>query len=191
MKTAMMMVLSVVLTGCGGVRFAATEPQKQNAWAHRRTCELARETAREEKASQSLAGLTALAAQQSEAFVLDYGLPKEPPAMETAEAALAAGPTLAQQAASDAQRRPDAWALTDAAMELGVGLAGLLGGVYGLRIATFLKQAQQKSQALKEIVEGNELFKQLCPTAASDFKQAHANQSAATRTLVTEVKTGA
>ena len=129
-----------------------------------------------------------MAAQQSEAFVLDYGLPTERPAMDSVEAMLADGPALATQAAIDAQRRPDAWALTDAAMELGVGLAGLLGGVYGLRIATFLRQARQKSQALKEIVAGNELFKQLCPTATGDFKQAHANQSPATRTLVTEVK---
>ena len=78
--------------------------------------------------------------------------------------------------------------LTDGAMELGIGVAGLLGGVYGLRIATFLKQTKDKSRALKEIIEGNELFKQLCPTVVSDFKQVHANQSPATRTLVTEMK---
>jgi hypothetical protein len=146
------------------------------------------QTAKEEAVSAPLAGLTRLATQQSEAFVLDYGLPAEKPAMETVEAVLAEGPALAAEASVDAQRRPDVWVITDAAMELGVGLAGLLGGVYGLRIATFLKQAKAKSQALKEIVEGNELFKELCPTAESDFKKAQANQSATTKGLVTEIK---
>lgn len=187
-KVLMMAVLAMGFTGCGGLRFGATEAQKQNAWVHHRTCQLTQQTAREENVSPALTGLAAMATQQSEAFVLDYGLPKERPAMETVEAVLAGGPAIAEQASSDAQRRPDAWALTDAAMELGIGVAGLLGGVYGLRIATYLKQAKDKSRALKEIIEGNELFKQLCPTVVSDFKQAHANQSAATRTLVTEMK---
>ena len=189
-KTLMMMGLVMCLAGYGQFRFAATEAQKQNAWTHHRTCQLTQQAARDENTSPALTGLTTLAAQQSEAFVLDYGLPRERPAMEDVETVLAQAPAIAQQAASDAQRRPDAWVLTDAAMELGIGAAGLLGGVYGLRIAGFLKRAKEKGQALKEIVEGNELFKQLSPTAAADFKQAHANQSAVTRTLVTGIKSG-
>ncbi len=181
-------LLAVLLSGCGTFRFSATEAQKQNAWAHWQTCAAAQRTAEKEDASTTLAALTALTAEQSEAFVLDYGLPDARPTMETVEQLLTTGSDVAQQAKSDAQRRPDAWAVTDAAMELGIGIAGLLGGVYGLRFAAFLKQAKQKSEALKEIVEGNELFKQLCPTAVSDFKQAQSNQSAATRMLVTEVK---
>lgn len=181
-------VLAISLCGCGQLRFAATEAQRQNAWVHYRTCQLTQQTARDENVSPTLATLSGLAVQQSEAFVLDYGLPGERPAMETVESVLAEAPAIAQQAAFDAQHRPDAWVLTDAAMELGVGLAGLLGGVWGLRIAAFLKQAKEKSQALKEIIEGNELFKELCPTAVGEFKQAHVNQSAATRTLVTEIK---
>ena len=187
-KVLLMAGLVVGVAGCGGIRFAATEGQKGNAWVHWRVCGLAQEAARSEKASAGLVDLTALAARQSEAFVLDYGLPRQRPAMETVEAAIANGTPLAQQAVADAQRRPDVWVLADAAMELGVGIAGLLGGVYGLRIATFLKQAREKSSALKEIVAGNELFKQLCPTAEGEFKQAHANQSAATKGLVTEIK---
>ncbi len=187
-KALMIVVLTVWGCGCGMVRPAATEAQKQNAWAHWRTCDLTGQTARQEAASDTLQALTALTAQQSEAFVLDYGLPSEPPTMETVEAVLAEAPALAQQATVDAQRKPDAWAMADGALELGIGLAGLLGGVYGLRLTTFLKQAKQKSDALREIVEGNELFKQLCPTATDQFKQAHANQSAATKRLVTETK---
>ncbi|NLK42520.1 MAG: hypothetical protein GX298_10775 [Planctomycetes bacterium] len=178
----------VYLGGCSGIRPAASEAQKQNAWAHWRTCDLTEQTAQQEAVSQTLQSLTSLTAQQSEAFVLDYGLPKEPPKMETVEAVLSGGGPLARQASDDALRQPDVWAMADGVMELGIGIAGLLGGVYGLRIATFLKQARQKSDALKEIIEGNELFKRLCPSAASDFKQAHANQSPATKRLVTETK---
>jgi len=187
-KAVMLAMLVVVLAGCGGIRLAATEGQKQNAWVHWRTCEAAEQVAKEEAVSEPLGKLTGLVSQQSEAFVLDYGLPKEMPAMESVDAMLADGPGLAVQAATDAQRRVDVWTMADAAMELGVGIAGLLGGVYGLRIAVFLKQAREKSSALKEIVAGNELFKQLCPTAEGEFKQAHANQSAATKGLVTEIK---
>lgn len=189
-KVLMTAVLAITVCGCGGLRFAATEAQKQNAWVHHKTCQLTKQVAQSESASPTVTNLSSLATQQSEAFVLDYGLPAERPAMETVEAVLAEGTVLAQQAGVDAQQRPDVWEMTDAAMELGVGLAGLIGGVYGLRIATFLKQAKDKSKAFKEIVEGNELFKQICPTAAAEFKQAHANQSATTKTLVTEVKTG-
>ena len=181
-------VLSVFLSGCGSFRFGATEAQKQNAWGHWQACGLAQQTAQAQDASATLTALTALTAEQSEAFVLDYGLPNERPTMQTVEQILATGSDAAQQAKIDAQRKPDAWALADAAMELGIGIAGLLGGVYGLRIAAFCKQAKQKSDALKEIIEGNELFKQLCPAAVSDFKQAQSNQSPATRLLVTEVK---
>ncbi len=188
MRTMMMVMAVLCIGGCGAVRTAATEAQKQNAWAHWRTCELTEQTAQQEAASPTLRELAALTAQQSEAFVLDYGLPKETPAMETVQAVLERGPALARQAAVDAQRKPDAWAMADGALELGIGLTGLIGGVYGLRLATFLKQAKQKGDALKEIVEGNELFKQLCPTAADQFKQAHANQSAETKRLVTETK---
>ena len=67
--------------------------------------------------------------------------------------------------------------------------AGLVGGVYGIRIAGYLKQAREKSKALKEIVTGNELFKQLYPEQADRFKESQQKQSPATQKLVTELKT--
>jgi hypothetical protein len=51
-----------------------------------------------------------------------------------------------------------------------------------------LRQAREKSAALKEIVAGNELFKQLYPEQAERFKEAQAKQSAATKQIVTELK---
>ena len=87
-------------------------------------------------------------------------------------------------------RKPDVWVLADGAMELGIALAGLVGGVYGLRIAGYLKQAREKSKALKEIVAGNELFKQLWPGQAYRFKESHRKQSPPTQRIVTQLKAG-
>jgi hypothetical protein len=60
--------------------------------------------------------------------------------------------------------------------------------VYGIRATQFLKQARDKSKALKEIIEGNELFKEANPLQASVFKDAQKDQSAETRKIVTEMK---
>jgi hypothetical protein len=53
-----------------------------------------------------------------------------------------------------------------------------------------LRAAREKSKALKEIVAGNELFKQLWPEHADRFKEAQWKQSAATKKIVTAVRTG-
>ena len=73
-------------------------------------------------------------------------------------------------------------------MEFGIGLCALFGGVCGTRAVQFLKNARTKSQALKEIVEGNELFKQQQPSQAKAFKAAQQNQSPETRQLVAAMK---
>ena len=64
----------------------------------------------------------------------------------------------------------------------------MLGGVYGTKAVRFLKDARGKSNALKEIIAGNELFKKQNQTQADAFKQAHQNQSPQTRQLVAEMK---
>ena len=92
-------------------------------------------------------------------------------------------------AATEAQKE-NAWVLAEGAMELGIAIAGLVGGVYGIRIAAYLRAAREKSKAIKEIVEGNELFKQLWPEQADRFKEAQRKQSAATKKIVTQLKVG-
>lgn len=174
--------------GCGDFRFPATEAQKQNAWLHLRTTQLTAEQAADETASQTLQGLAGLSAEQSQAFVADYGLPQEVPSGASAEQILASAEAIARQARADGARRIDPWSTADGLLELGIGLAGLVGGAWGLRAAAFLKQAREKSQALKEIIQGNEIFKQIHADSAEAFKQAQKNQSPATRQLVTELK---
>src|SRR4030043_77744 len=154
-----MLILSCsLLAGCESLRFAPTETQKQNAWLHNRTATITSETAKSENASEGLQALTKLSELQSRAFVSYNGLPKEFPWAETAEDVLAQSNwQLAQTASAESADRPDAWQVADSALELAIGVCALFGGVYGTRAVRFLRAAQTKSKALKEIIEGNEL----------------------------------
>jgi hypothetical protein len=54
-----------------------------------------------------------------------------------------------------------------------------------------LQDAKAKSNALKEIVLANEIFKKTNPDSADAFKDAQRNQSPLTKQIVTEAKSGA
>jgi len=178
-----------LLAGCDSLRFAPTEAQKQNAWLHNRTTMVAADIARDEAASENLQALTGLSQLQSRAFTSYYGLPKEFPQADTAEDILAQSNfQLARTALAESADRPDAWQLADNAFELAIAISALLGGVYGTRAVRFLKQARKKSQALQEIIAGNELFKKEHEAYAGEFKQAHKDQSPQTRQIVAEMK---
>ena len=181
--------LVIALSGCDSLRFAPTEEQKQNAWLHNRTAQLAADTASREDTSDSLKGLTQLCHSQSVSFTADYGLPKKLPQASTEEQILSeTNWLLAKEATAQSARRPDIWQMTDGAIEMAIGIAGLLGGVYGLKISRFLNQAKVKSRALREVIEGNELFKHQNSQMAEEFKAAHKSQSSQTRQLVVEMK---
>jgi hypothetical protein len=78
--------------------------------------------------------------------------------------------------------------VADSALELGIAVTGLFGGVFGVGAVRFLKDARTKSQALREIISGNELFKKQNPDNAAAFKSAHKNQSPQTRQIVAGMK---
>jgi hypothetical protein len=175
--------------GCESLRFAPSETQKQNAWLHNRTAAITAETARSESASEGLQALSKLSELQSRAFVSYNGLPKEFPQAETAEDVLAQSNwQLARVASVESAERPDTWQVADSALELAIGVCALFGGVYGTRAVRFLREAQTKSKALKEIIEGNELFKKQNESSVEAFKQAQQNQSPETRQIVAEMK---
>ena len=118
------------------------------------------------------------------------GLPDELPRAITAEEVLADSSfQIAEQAEVDSQRRFDGWQVADGVVEFGIAVASLFGGVYGLKFAGYLKQAREKSRALKEIVAGNELFKQYNSGAVDSFKNAQSVQSAKTKEIVAKMKT--
>jgi len=182
-------LMCLLLAGCDSLRFAPTEAQKQNAWLHNRTAVIAAETAKTEDASEGLQALTQLSELQSRAFSSYYGLPKEFPQADSAEEILAESNwQLAHTALQQGAGRPDVWQVADSMLELGIGICALLGGVYGTRAVRFLRDARTKSQALKEIIAGNELFKKQNESAVSAFKDAHRNQSPPTRQIVAQMK---
>ena len=183
------MTCALITCGCGSLRLAPSERQKQNSWLHNRTAEVAAETAGDEQTSPELQALTKLSELQSRAFASYCGLPKEYPPAETTEQILAqANWQLAQSALAEAAERPGPWDMADTLLEIGIGLSALLGGVYGTRIAKFLKDARDKSKALREIITGNELFKQQNADQVQPFKAAQSSQSPETRQLVAQLK---
>ncbi|MHC4109981.1 MAG: hypothetical protein ACYSUY_02840, partial [Planctomycetota bacterium] len=146
-------------------------------------------TAEDEVATEKLQALTKLSQLQSRAITSYYGLPKELPQADTAEQILSESNwQLGRTALVESAERPDAWQVADNALELGIGIFALLGGVYGTRAVRFLKQARTKSNALQEIIVGNELFKKNNDPSVIAFKQAHQNQSQQTRQIVAEMK---
>ncbi len=186
---ATLILVCFLSTGCESLRFGPSEDQKQNAWLHNWTTVAAAQTAAAEGASEELQALTHLSQLQSRVFTSYYGLPRELPPSQSVEDILAESNfQLAERASSQSAQRPDAFVLADSLFELAIGICALMGGVYGTRAAGFLKDARAKSKALKEIVEGNELFKKQHQPWAADFKVAHKDQSSGTRQLVAEMK---
>ena len=193
MKKVLIVLVSLMVlnAGCDGIRLPASEIQKQNAWLHNRTTQAAARAANAEQTSEKLQELTTLSETQSRAFVFDYGMPERLPNAWSDEDILSQGNfNLTQTAISDSQRRDDLWQMADGAMDLGIGLAGLLGGVYGLKVAGFLMAARARSKALREIIKGNEVFKQISTNSIEEFKQAHQTQSQETKKIVAEIKNG-
>ena len=183
------LIVVLVLSGCDGIRFGPSEQQKQNAWVHNRTAAIASQTAKEEYASEKLQALTDLSQIQSEAFVAYCGLPEELPKANTAEDVLSeSNKQLAAAAIMQSKQRPNAWDIADSMLELGIAIAGLFGGAGAIRVMSYLRQAKAKSNALKEIVLANEIFKKTNPDSSEAFKDAHAKQSPMTRQIVTEAK---
>lgn len=188
-KSICLFTFVLLLAGCDSLRFAPSEQQKQNAWLHNRTAIVAAETARAENSSEKLQSLSGLSELQSQAFTSYFGLPKEFPKAASAEEILAESNwQLANTAVQQSSDRPDAWQVADSAMDLGIGICALLGGVYGTRAVGFLKDTRAKSKALQEIIAGNELFKKQNAPAVAAFKDAHENQSPTTRQIVAEMK---
>jgi hypothetical protein len=189
-KSIWLFGFAFLLAGCDSLRFVPSEQQKQNAWLHNRTAIVADEAARAEDTSEKLQALTGLSELQSRAFTSYFGLPKEFPQARSAEEILAESNwQLANTAVQQSGDRPDAWQVADSAMELGIGICALLGGVYGTRAVGFLKNARTKSKALQEIITGNELFKKNNQTQVAAFKQAQQNQSPETKQIVAQLKT--
>lgn len=184
-----LILVGPILTGCDSLRLAPTEGQKQNAWLHNRTAIMAAEEAKSENTSKTLQMLTQLSESQSRGFSAYFGLPEEFPAADTVEDILnESNLQLAHTALAESSERPDMFQVADNVFELAIGICALLGGVYGTKAVRFLKEARTQSQALQEIISGNELFKKQHAESSGAFKAAQKDQSPQTRQIVAQIK---
>lgn len=177
-------VFGLFICGC-----AVDEVVRQNAYLHSKTADMAKTVASSEVISNELNGLISLNALQSRAFVADYGLPEKLPTVSTVDAILSESSFMVADAAFNMSRKkPDAWDIADGLINAGIGIAGLFGGVWGIKLASIFRTAQLKSNALQEVVLGNEVFKKTNSEMASAFKMAHSYQSQPTRQIVKDMK---
>ncbi|MFA5240492.1 MAG: hypothetical protein WC476_12405 [Phycisphaerae bacterium] len=189
-RILLVVLILIFIAGCESLRFAPSEIQKKNAYLHERAAMFAAQKAKDESASAQLQALTELSHAQSGSYTAYFGLPSELPQTYTAQDVLTqSNYALASASLAESAQRPDPWDTADALLDLGIGLSAILGGVYGTKAVKFLQDARAKSQALKEVIKNNELFKSQNPASADAFKQAQQNQSHETKILVTELKT--
>ena len=185
--------------GCDSLRKAPSEPQKQVAYKTHSNAVAANAIGAEP--GSPLTGQMV----DGTATALKYtGMPADPVIVDY--------DATSSQAAADAAERPTAADVFGEASEkaegylgLGLDLALLLGaggiGFGGKKLTDWISLARDKNAALREIIQGNELFKrqiaaiasdELTPEAAiaafkSSQKQAQ-NPSGATGVLVTQLK---
>lgn len=174
----------LLICGCG-----VDEIVKQNAYLHSKTTEMTKAAASGEEISNELDQLISLSALQSRAFVADYGLPDKLPATSSVNDILSDSSfAIADTAFDISRKKTDAWDIADGVINAGIGIAGLFGGVWGIKLASVLQSARLKSNALREVVLGNEVFKKSNNEMAAAFKTAHSYQSQPTRQIVKEMK---
>ena len=178
MRVIMGVVIVLLMAGCqDGLRFAPSEPIKENAEL---TFQLAQQVDSEGTEPDSPAANQLVAGTQAS---LSYiGRPLQAPDFTDFE-------TINQEAQIDAQERPDVGETVDSALELGIGICALFGGVAGLKGVQFLGAARSKAKAFNELVKNNETFKKQASAEEWEaYKTAQAKQSKKTRKLVAEAK---
>ncbi|MCD4830714.1 MAG: hypothetical protein K8R02_02770 [Anaerohalosphaeraceae bacterium] len=182
-------MLFIFTTGCANMDIGNSQGKKQNAWIHHRTTALAAEKARAENSSENLRQLTSLSSFQSNAFLADYGLPEQIQPIDTVEDALSqTNWNIAQNAIDESNNKMTAWDIADNIIELSIAVASLFGGVYGIKLVSYFREAREKSKALQEIIYGNELLKKQGKSTAAAFKIVHQNQSPQTKQIVAQIK---
>jgi len=192
MKTVFSFLAIVILMfvcGCEQFRFAPSEVQKQNAWLHNKTVDMVDDKIQAEDLSDDLKALSNLSTVQSESFVSYFGMPQEVPYVDDAADILDdSNFEIAEKSLGESVQRPDFWNLAEGGLDLAIAVSALLGGAYGSKVVSYLQTAREKSQALKEIIQNNEVLKSQSSTIAEEFKKAQSGQSPETKQLVTQIK---
>lgn len=190
-KSTIFIIISLcMVAGCDNLRFAPSQSMKSNAWLHQKTTKMAADIAEEENVSEQLQQLAAISHLQSQPFVGYFGLPEKIPSAATFEQIVSeSSNAITEKAFAESIKRPGFLDITDAVINVALAVTAVFGGVYGAKFAGFLKMAKNKTLALREIIEGNELFKMRFPEQAENFKDSQYLQSPETRKMVSEMKT--
>ncbi|MCK4958949.1 MAG: hypothetical protein KAT00_06105 [Planctomycetes bacterium] len=191
--TLLIIALTLVLclfTGCDSLRRAPSEPLKQNAYLCADATQKILDGGTD--AGSPLANIANMTAKNTQTY---FGSPQGP---------IAPPEITIPAAAVDAKKRPNPWDLADNAITLGIAVAGIFGGVGGIKAAAFLTAARRKSKALRQLVIAQQNFRnELANSASSDETIAAAEvlnrlkaanndtQTASTQSIVTEIKTEA
>ena len=171
--TALLLAVLAISSGCtDAMRFAPTQQQKQAAL-------LTNDLAKEIESNGTEAGSPAArkVVQGTTAAMLYYGLPKQPADPQDFE-------TIVADATVQSMERPDPWKIADNLLVLGAGIATIVGGVAGQRIASSIGRLRAKAKALEQVVVGNDILK----ANGGDFKKAHGQQTPKTKTIVAEIR---
>lgn len=169
-------LLVALLLGVGGceepLRLAPSQAQKQAAFL---TADIAK--AVEQNGTDPASPASKKLVQGTRAMAIYMGTPKVPADPDEFD-------TVVSQAEQQAYERPDPWKVADNLLELGIGVAAIVGGGTGTVVVNRLRKLRQKSKALKEVVMGNELLKE----NGVSFKKAHRSQSPETKGIVAEIR---
>jgi len=182
--TVLVAVIGVLIGGCGNLRFAPTEAQKQIALQAAKDAMTV-----QSNGAQARSPITGQLVEGTTAALAYIGPPKQPTVVDY--------PNTVAQAQNDAAQRPtpaDVMDKVDAGMGLissillAVGAGGL--GIGGKKAVDLIAQARQRAAALREVVAANELtaeyFKSTGNTQALQALKTYQNQkqSGATEVLV-------
>lgn len=171
------------IAGCESLRLAASEDQKKLAFdTYQRASQV------DLYGAEPKTETTAKLVTGTSAGLTYIGMPKEPEITDYT--------ATASQAKADAAKRPTAekvWDGVDGFLELGIGVAALFSGGAAVKITQNLKEAKEKSAALREVIQKNQKFLDSLPkddTVRAMFKDIHAkNRPASTEKFITEIKT--
>lgn len=168
-------LIALMLGGCEesfGLRFSPTEPQRQSAEL---TYLLARRVNTEGLDPDSEAGEQLV---KGTAASLTYTgrarTPVDPDEFDT----------VSEQAQNDALKRPDIGGVMDSALEIGLVIAGLVGGGTGIKIVRSLRRVHAKARGFNEVVGQVDTLKNNLETSV--FRATFTGQTPMTRKLVAE-----
>ncbi len=185
--TIIIVCIALISGGCSAFRLAPDETQKANVYLLGQATQAAATLARQTGADENLCLLAELSAAQSGAVAEYYGVELGSSQMQPQQLLTEEVATISRDAFQNAAAQTSTSAI-EGILEIGIGVCGIIGGAFGIKAAAFLSAARKKTIALQEIIHGNEDFKTAYPQYSGIFKQAHNTQSAATKEIVTELK---